>query len=96
MWVMPSRQEIAAIAPRIARTVRGAMKVRPPTPNGLKPKDLIGVPWRLAFALQEAGWWLRLGSGLVQTERASRIRPGPAHESSRNCFPALQVPGLLL
>ena len=36
-----------------------AMKVRPPTPDGLKPKDLIGVPWRLAFALQEAGWYLR-------------------------------------
>jgi site-specific DNA-methyltransferase (cytosine-N4-specific) len=36
-----------------------AMEVRPPTPDGLKPKDLIGVPWRLAFALQEAGWYLR-------------------------------------
>ena len=28
-------------------------------PNGLKPKDLIGVPWRVAFALQADGWWLR-------------------------------------
>jgi len=36
-----------------------AMNVRPPTPDGLKPKDLIGVPWRLAFALQAAGWYLR-------------------------------------
>jgi site-specific DNA-methyltransferase (cytosine-N4-specific) len=27
--------------------------------SGLKPKDLIGQPWRLAFALQDAGWWLR-------------------------------------
>jgi DNA modification methylase len=36
-----------------------AMDVRPPTPDGLKPKDLVGVPWRLAFALQEAGWYLR-------------------------------------
>ena len=36
-----------------------AMRVRPPTPHGLKPKDLIGVPWRLALKLQEAGWWLR-------------------------------------
>ncbi|MGH9129192.1 MAG: DNA-methyltransferase [Acidimicrobiales bacterium] len=36
-----------------------AMSVRPPTPEGLKPKDLIGVPWRLAFALQERGWYLR-------------------------------------
>ena len=36
-----------------------AMSYRPPTPEGLKPKDLIGVPWRLAFALQEDGWYLR-------------------------------------
>lgn len=36
-----------------------AMDVRPPTPDGLKAKDLIGVPWRLAFALQSAGWYLR-------------------------------------
>jgi site-specific DNA-methyltransferase (cytosine-N4-specific) len=36
-----------------------AMTVRPDTPEGLKPKDLIGVPWRLAFALQNDGWYLR-------------------------------------
>lgn len=36
-----------------------AMSHRPRTPKGLKPKDLIGVPWRLALALQEAGWYLR-------------------------------------
>lgn len=35
------------------------MSYRPPTPEGLKPKDLIGVPWRLAFALQAEGWFLR-------------------------------------
>ena len=35
------------------------MDYRPPTPDGLKPKDLIGVPWRLAFALQNDGWYLR-------------------------------------
>lgn len=27
--------------------------------EGLKPKDLVGMPWRLAFALRESGWWLR-------------------------------------
>jgi len=27
--------------------------------NGLKPKDLIGIPWRVAFALQQDGWYLR-------------------------------------
>ena len=35
------------------------MDYRPATPEGLKPKDLIGVPWRLAFALQTDGWYLR-------------------------------------
>jgi site-specific DNA-methyltransferase (cytosine-N4-specific) len=35
------------------------MSYRAPTPEGLKPKDLIGVPWRIAFALQEDGWYLR-------------------------------------
>jgi len=28
-------------------------------PSGLKPKDLIGIPWRVAFALQADGWYLR-------------------------------------
>ncbi len=27
--------------------------------GNLKPKDLIGIPWRVAFALQADGWWLR-------------------------------------
>lgn len=27
--------------------------------SGLKPKDLIGIPWRVALALQANGWWLR-------------------------------------
>lgn len=27
--------------------------------GGLKPKDLCGIPWRLAFALQADGWYLR-------------------------------------
>jgi DNA modification methylase len=30
-----------------------------PEGSGLKPKDLCGMPWRLAFALQDDGWWLR-------------------------------------
>ena len=36
-----------------------AMSVRPPTPEGLKDKELIGIPWRLALALQDSGWYLR-------------------------------------
>jgi len=30
-----------------------------PSPVGVKPKNLIGIPWRVAFALQAAGWYLR-------------------------------------
>jgi DNA modification methylase len=30
-----------------------------PQDIGLKPKDLVGAPWRVAFALQAAGWYLR-------------------------------------
>jgi DNA modification methylase len=28
-------------------------------PNGLKPKDLVGIPWMIAFALRSDGWYLR-------------------------------------
>jgi DNA modification methylase len=30
-----------------------------PEGSGLKPKDLIGIPWMVAFALRTDGWWLR-------------------------------------
>ena len=30
-----------------------------PPPAGLKSKDLVGIPWRVAFALQARGWYLR-------------------------------------
>lgn len=36
-----------------------AMSYRPNTPSGLKPKDLIGVAWMVALALQADGWYLR-------------------------------------
>jgi DNA modification methylase len=31
----------------------------PRSRSGLKPKDLVGIPWRVAFALQADGWYLR-------------------------------------
>jgi DNA modification methylase len=36
----------------------GPQGSRPPV-DGLKPKDLVGIPWRVAFALQADGWYLR-------------------------------------
>jgi len=42
---------------------QGTMKARQinriGTPAGLKTKDLVGIPWRVAFALQADGWYLR-------------------------------------
>lgn len=38
---------------------KSAKASKPIIPEGLKPKDLVGVPWRVAFALQADGWWLR-------------------------------------
>ena len=35
------------------------MPYRPPTPEGLKPKDLVGVAWMVAMGLQLDGWYLR-------------------------------------
>ena len=60
-----------------------AMSYRPPTPDGLKPKDLIGVPWRLAFAMQEDGWFLR--SDIIWHKpnaqpESVKDRPTRAHE----------------
>ena len=61
-----------------------AMRVRPSTPEGLKPKDLIGVPWKLAFALQDAGWWLRaevIWSKPNAHPESVRDRPTKSHET---------------
>ncbi len=57
--------------------------LRPDTPPGLKPKDLVGIPWRVAFALQSDGWYLR--SDIVVSKRNAmpesvRDRPTRAHE----------------
>lgn len=53
----------------------GGRKVGRP-PNDFKPKDLIGVPWRLAFALQEDGWYLR--------QDIIWAKPNPMPESVRD------------
>ena len=42
----------------------------------LKPKDLVGIPWRVAFALQADGWWLR--------QDIIWAKPNPMPESVRD------------
>ena len=49
----------------------------------LKPKDLIGLPWRVALALQADGWWLRsdiVWHKLNPMPESVRDRPTRAHE----------------
>ncbi len=51
--------------------------------HGLKPKDLCGIPWRVAFALQADGWWLR--SDIIWAKpnpmpESVTDRPTKAHE----------------
>ena len=60
-----------------------AMSVRPDTPEGLKPKDLMGIPWRLALALQQDGWYLRMDivwNKPNATPESVKDRPTRAHE----------------
>jgi DNA modification methylase len=52
-------------------------------PAGLKPKDLVGIPWRVAFALQADGWYLR--SDIIWSKpnpmpESVTDRPTKAHE----------------
>jgi len=51
--------------------------------HGLKPKDLVGIPWRVAFALQADGWYLR--SDIIWAKpnpmpESVTDRPTKAHE----------------
>jgi site-specific DNA-methyltransferase (adenine-specific) len=60
-----------------------AMSVRPDTPPGLKSKDLLGIPWRLAFALQDDGWYLRadiIWNKPNAMPESVKDRPTRAHE----------------
>jgi DNA modification methylase len=42
-----------------ARHPRRKRKALPPPPRDTKPKDLLGIPWLVAFALRADGWYLR-------------------------------------
>jgi DNA modification methylase len=51
--------------------------------NELKPKDLIGIPWMLAFALRADGWWLRsdiVWAKLSPMPESVNDRPTRSHE----------------
>ncbi len=67
---------------RASRTFTARIKQQK-SGGGLKPKDLVGMPWRVALALQDDGWWLR--SEIIWAKPNSMPesitdRPTKAHE----------------
>ena len=63
---------------QVANTKKDIQKrnLRVPSTWGLKDRDLMGIPWRVAFALQEDGWILR--------SRITWVKRAPMPESVKN------------
>jgi DNA modification methylase len=55
---------------------KGANGQQNKVPVGMKPKDLVGIPWMLAFALRADGWYLR--------QEIIWAKPNPMPESVRD------------
>ena len=85
-------QSLVEIFREVRRTLRpdgslwlniGDSYARGPLPAGIKKKDLIGIPWMLAFALRQDGWHLR--SDVIWTKpngtpESVKDRPSRCHE----------------
>ncbi len=81
----PHRDSSGGIGNKGTRGVQGYSAAgggfhRPSALGNLKPKDLVGIPWRVAFALQADGWWLR--SDIIWAKGVS-FRP----DFSGSCMP---------
>jgi DNA modification methylase len=68
---------------RAGRTHTQRNLKKPSALQGLKRKDLVGMPWRIALALQDDGWWLR--SDIIWHKpnpmpESTKDRPTKAHE----------------
>ena len=81
-----AKQEISPIHTKVKWHAGDGSKFQwriPAFDSFLKPKDLIGIPWRVAFALQADGWWLRSdiiwAKGNPMPESVTD-RPTKAHE----------------
>lgn len=66
-----------------ARLAEAVGRAWVPPPHGLKAKDLVGIPWRVAFALQNDGWYFR--SDIIWSKpnpmpESVTDRPTKAHE----------------
>ena len=78
-----AKQEMQKVARDLVWHAGDNSKFRWTLPGGQKPKDLVGIPWRVAFALQADGWYLR--SEIIWAKRAPMPesvtdRPTRSHE----------------
>lgn len=69
--------------PKQSRNANGFRSEHAKKGHGVKPKDLVGIPWRVAFALQADGWYLR--SDIIWAKpnpmpESVTDRPTKAHE----------------
>ena len=55
----PGQRKTTDAAGNKQKSLRGSTAAPLRSVDGLKPKDLIGIPWMLAFALRADGWYLR-------------------------------------
>ena len=58
-YSMSSMRGVNSEFKSIDQSKQGIVGINKKIPNGLKAKDLIGIPWRVALALQQDGWYLR-------------------------------------
>ena len=73
----------AGVGAKVLHAVGAGDKAARTAPNGLKPKDLVGIPWMVAFALRADGWYLR--SDIIWSKpnpmpESVTDRPTKAHE----------------
>lgn len=60
----------------LQKSNKSSQQTKPTRIKGIKPKDLIGIPWLLAFSLRESGWYLR--------QEIIWHKPNPMPESVRD------------
>lgn len=58
-WAALPHPNDRSIDPKVRGRSHASATSRGVRGSGLKHKDLVGIPWRVAFALQDDGWWLR-------------------------------------
>ena len=82
-YVCGSQGSQGGTGQRAVRTFTATRVMRKDDIDGLAPKNLVGIPWRVAFALQADGWYLR--SDIIWAKpnpmpESVTDRPTKAHE----------------